>query len=103
MLPPPAPTFRAPTRESVLLQMGTRPSSLTTEEDLSFMDAEVRTVFCSRHGHYGPLCSWACRVAAQARLVRAVLPSSVSPAVVWLCFCQVATRLWEVVGDVELT
>lgn len=43
MLPPPAPTFRAPTRESVLLQMGTRPSSFTTEEDLSFMDAEVRT------------------------------------------------------------
>ena len=55
MLPPPAPTFRAPTRESVLLQMGTRPSSFTTEEDLSFMDAEVRTLtfFVFFHTGYG--------------------------------------------------
>lgn len=55
MLPPPAPTFRAPTRDSVLLQMGTRPSSFTTEEDLSFMDAEVRTATMLQYDISGTL------------------------------------------------
>lgn len=41
MVPPPPPTFRAPTRDSVLLQRASRTSALATEEDLSFMDAEV--------------------------------------------------------------
>lgn len=39
---PPPPTFRAPTRESILMQKGVKPSPMMMEEDLSFMDAEVR-------------------------------------------------------------
>ena len=41
MLPPPPPTFRAPTRDSVLATKGKR-SATVDEEDLSFMDMEVR-------------------------------------------------------------
>lgn len=49
MMPPPPPTFRAPSRESVLsLQSrGSRTSAsaaMSTEEDLSFMDAEVKQI-----------------------------------------------------------
>lgn len=58
MFPPPPPTFRAPTRDSMLVTKGKR-SSTVDEEDLSFMDKEVTRhqtermrVQCGRNGVY---------------------------------------------------